>query len=257
MKYHIDTIPVWDAMHLDSECPLCALRRSTERLLISRSLGASVMSPDTRIRVNDLGFCPQHHQMMHLQPGGNRLGHGLMMLSHLQTLRPRVSQALKAGGGQGQGGGFSRLFRRQASASVGGGSPLQPLCAGCTVCEELETQSKRQAASLLHLWNTEAAFREAFLASKGLCLPHTELTLAMSGELLSGERLASYAQAAGQLLEDSLTRLEEELAWFTQKFDYRNAQKDWGTSRDALERVVNKLRGWCLGPEPMQDEQKA
>ena len=30
MRYHIDTIPVWDAMKLEGECLLCALERKTE-----------------------------------------------------------------------------------------------------------------------------------------------------------------------------------------------------------------------------------
>ena len=30
MRYHIDTIPVWDAIKLDGECFLCALKRKTE-----------------------------------------------------------------------------------------------------------------------------------------------------------------------------------------------------------------------------------
>ena len=30
MRYHIDTIPLWDAMKLDGECLLCALERKTE-----------------------------------------------------------------------------------------------------------------------------------------------------------------------------------------------------------------------------------
>ena len=29
MRYHIDTIPVWDALKLEGECFLCALRRKT------------------------------------------------------------------------------------------------------------------------------------------------------------------------------------------------------------------------------------
>ena len=57
MKYHIDTIPVWDAMKLDGECLLCALERKTELGEADRYLGASVMEPDTRIQVNEKGFC--------------------------------------------------------------------------------------------------------------------------------------------------------------------------------------------------------
>ena len=52
MKYHIDTIPLWDAVKLDGECPLCALSRKLELGEVERYLGASVMEPDTRIQVN-------------------------------------------------------------------------------------------------------------------------------------------------------------------------------------------------------------
>ena len=38
MRYHIDTIPVWDAVKLDGECPLCALRRKLELGEVERFL---------------------------------------------------------------------------------------------------------------------------------------------------------------------------------------------------------------------------
>ena len=50
------------------------------------------------------------------------------------------------------------------------------------------------------------------------------------------------------LLENEKT--EQDLEGCSLKFDYRNADKPWGDSRDALERTVNKLRGWCIGAEP-------
>lgn len=256
MKYHIDTIPIWDALHTNSECPLCALRRKTERLLIARNLGAAVMSPDTRLKVNEKGFCPHHQVMLYNQPGGNRLGHGLMMLSHLQTLRPKLERALNKPGQSGHAKtGLARMFSRAGNNQAEQArSPLSDLAESCLICDELRVQSQRQAASLLHLWKTDKAFRDAFARSKGLCLSHTELTIAMADELLAGNTLETYIKTARALLSESLARLEEELNWFTQKFDYRNAQKPWGDSKDALERTVNKLRGWCLGSEPMQDE---
>ena len=42
MRYHIDTIPVWDAAKIDGECLLCALQRRVELQQIEYSLGASV-----------------------------------------------------------------------------------------------------------------------------------------------------------------------------------------------------------------------
>ena len=86
MRYHIDTIPVWDAMKLDGECFLCALRRKLELGEVDRYLGASVMEPDTRIQVNDIGFCARHQVLLYEQK--NRLGHALMMHTHLkETIR--------------------------------------------------------------------------------------------------------------------------------------------------------------------------
>ena len=42
---------------------------------------------------------------------------------------------------------------------------------------------------------------------------------------------------------DALGRVEKDLEWFTLKFDYRNRDKPWGNSQDAVERSVNKMRG--------------
>ena len=252
MKYHIDTIPVWDAVKAGTECPLCALRRKTERLLVDRSLGASVMSPETRIRVNERGFCPAHQVMMSQTSGGNRLGHGLMMLSHLQTIRPRIDKALGESKDVQRSGGLSRLLKSSKPAAAQ--SALSVFYDKCILCEELREQEVRQAASLIHLWKTDAAFRKAFSESKGLCVPDTERVFQMADEFLSGDQLNAFKKEVSRLLSDSLKRLEDELSWFTQKFDYRNAQKPWGNSKDALERTVNKLRGWCLGNEPLQDD---
>lgn len=93
MRYHIDTIPVWDAAKIDGECLLCALQRRVELQQIEYSLGASVMEPDVRIQVNKKGFC-QHHQRM-LFKGDNRLGHALMLESHLTETQRQIKQSVQ------------------------------------------------------------------------------------------------------------------------------------------------------------------
>ena len=90
MRYHIDTIPVWDALKLEGECLLCALQRKTELGEAERYLGASVMEPDTRVQVNDKGFCPHHHAMLFQM--SNRLGHALMLESHMIETRKRTEK---------------------------------------------------------------------------------------------------------------------------------------------------------------------
>ena len=91
MRYHIDTIPVWDTLKLDGECLLCSLERKTELGEAERYLGASVMEPDVRIRVNDRGFCRKHHAMLFSM--SNRLGHALMLESHMIENRERLQKS--------------------------------------------------------------------------------------------------------------------------------------------------------------------
>ena len=94
MKYHIDTIPIWDAAKLEGECLLCALERRTELGEAERYLGASVMEPDVRIRVNDRGFCRKHHTMLYGM--SNRLGHALMLESHTIETREKLGKSFAA-----------------------------------------------------------------------------------------------------------------------------------------------------------------
>ena len=48
--------------------------------------------------------------------------------------------------------------------------------------------------------------------------------------------------------------MQEDVSWFCRKFDYRYYDEPWYNSRDAVERTVNKLRGWCVGAEPNPKE---
>ena len=52
MQYHLETIPVWEAMEKESNCPLCALYRKCEENEIDRSLGGSVKEPDAKTAVD-------------------------------------------------------------------------------------------------------------------------------------------------------------------------------------------------------------
>ncbi|MHC1785951.1 MAG: DUF6062 family protein [Christensenellales bacterium] len=244
LRYHIDTVPVWDALHQDTECPLCLLRRKTEHLLADRCLGASVMAPDTRIQVNLKGFCPTHQGMLYERQ--NRLGHALMMLSRLKEIRENIDRLPP-----GAAAPAPALFRRT------GGRPddetaraLAQMTGSCLLCEERDLTMDRYARTLLHLWKTDKAFQEAFSRSRGLCIPDAELILRLAPELLSGKARQDLRGTVDRLMRESLQRLYEELEWFTLKFDYRNQDKPWGNSRDALERTITKLRGWCVGSDP-------
>lgn len=254
MRYHIDTIPVWDAVKLDGECPLCALRRRNELIDVDRFLGGSVMEPDTRIRVNEKGFCPRHQVMLYAQK--NHLSHALMMHTHLKETMKKLTPVLNNARAAAQKSAGTPVIKRMVGKSAGkedmgqAVSDLRSLTTTCILCESIEENTRRYAYTLLHLYKTDSAFRKAFAASKGVCLPDMALLMEMAQEALSGQVLADFIEDLCAAVERNLVKLEGDIEGFTLKFDYRNADKPWGDSRDALERTVNKMRSWCVGTEP-------
>ncbi len=255
MNYHIDTIPVWDAMKRDGECLMCALERKTELGEAERYLGASVMEPDIRVQVNRKGFCRRHHAMLYGM--SNRLGHALMLESHMIETRERAGKAaqkleaaastLKNAGFAGKfgskGKGAEAVIREQAAE-------LAEIAGTCLMCDTIEENMMRYMHTFFHLYRNDSDFRSRFASGKGLCLPHTARLLeAASGELGARE-LGEFVSTVARLQTENLDRIQEDISWFIKKFDYRYEKESWGTSKDAVERTVTKLRGWSVGKEP-------
>ena len=254
MAYHLDTIPVWDAVKLEGECPLCALRRRSELIDVDRYLGASVMEPDTRIQVNQKGFCPRHQVLLYAQK--NRLGHALMMHTHLKETRRRLGPLMEEARSAARRGADTPAVKRLFGKADSQGDvkqaarKLREMTDSCILCDSIEENTNRYAYTLLHLYKNDPDFRRTFSASKGVCLKDMALLMDMAQDSLSGRHLADFVNDLCAAVDRSLTKMEGDLEGFTLKFDYRNADKPWGDSRGSLERTVNKLRGWCLGDEP-------
>ena len=69
-------------------------------------------------------------------------------------------------------------------------------------------------------------------------------------EELGTKELGEFIQAMAQSEKKNLDRIQEDISWFIKKFDYRFENEGWKNSKDAVERKVNKTRGWCVGKEP-------
>lgn len=244
MQYHLDTIPVWEAMELESDCPMCALYQKCEDSEIERSLGGSVMEPDARIRVNERGICAKHHQKLFQMQ--NRLGHALLVDSHAKELLKKTEKLSKLlppedgrrslfGGGKG---GLEPLI-----------SALDEMNAACVVCEDIASHMERYYYTFLHLWKKDAAFRGKWEKSRGVCLPHASELLRRAQKHLNAADQRAFAQSLLALVQATLQQDEKDLEWFTLKFDYRNQDKPWGNSRNALERTINRIRGNCVSSE--------
>ena len=259
MRYHIDTIPVWDAMKLDGECLMCALERKTELGEAERYLGASVMEPDVRVKVNDRGFCRKHHAMLFSM--SNRLGHALMLESHTIEIREKlakISASLNKSAAQLKNSGIADKLNGKNKAATTDiqkqAQAVAEMADSCLMCETIEENMNRYMHTFFHLYQNDTEFRSRFEKSKGLCLPHLGKLLETATQELGAKELGQFVETVARLEQENMDRIQEDISWFIKKFDYRYENESWKNSKDAVERTVNKARGWCVGKEPVDTE---
>lgn len=246
MKYTLDTIPVLDAYKTGCECPLCRLRILCEDQYVDSMLGSAYMEPECRVKTNEVGFCARHFELMYNRR--NRLGLALMTHTHMQEVISSLEGILQTSASSPRSGFLSSL-RPGAKGDDGVPQKIRKRIGGCVICDQMHTAIERYAYTIAQLYFSNPEFKTLFDGSKGFCLPHLALVLELADQTLSGSQASAFKKAVAALELDNLKRIEGELEWFTLKFDYRNADKPWGNSHDAVERSVNKLMGACVGDD--------
>jgi len=236
MREHLDTIPIWDAYKADAECPLCRLEHINEASYVENFLGASVMEPSTRVEVNKKGFCQNHFRQMF--DAGNRLGLALIADTYMRDTIALLADDAKKRASQPGKSRIAKIAGRHEHDD-----PVLHVTDTCILCERLKNTMERYAYTIIYMWRHESEFRRAFESSKGFCIPHYARLLALTPDHLNGRDECEFIASLTALQMKNLARVEEELTWFTQKFDYRNKDKPWGNSQDAVERAILKLRG--------------
>ncbi len=242
-KYELETIPIWDAYDQKTECPLCMLEEKARKRYLAFFLGNSVMAPNIRVEVNRTGFCPTHFRQL-FNAANNRHPLSLVTHTHLKDLiddysliEERLKSIPKKPG---------KLFRKRLERYLHLAEKRER---SCMICERLERTLDRYVFTIVYLWKTKDDFVEAFRASKGFCYHHVRRVAEMARHVLGRSKLQVFISELVTLQSASMHRLEGELQWYTQKFDYQNDDKPWGTSRDALERAIQKLTGLVVREE--------
>lgn len=243
MKQHIDTAPVWESYRQDCECPLCLLYAKVEASNVDYFLGESVMEPSQRIEVNKKGFCAGHFKLMY--DAGNRLGLALMthtyMKQTIEALRDNAKRAKDAAAAEAGKPIFKRLGGQKGAGLSEAAGEVRRIEETCLLCDRIAENMERYMYTLLYMYKHEAEFPALFANSKGMCLTHYAQALDMAPKHLSGEVLKRFVDTLTDIEMKNFDRLEGEIEWFTNKFDYRNQDKPWGNSRDAVKRSINKL----------------
>lgn len=229
MKEKLYTIPVNEAFHLDSECPVCVMRRNLERAAVEFTLGPSYMEDDVRLVTDKVGFCARHAKELYGQQ--NRLGLALIMKTHMDEMIKEVElQAKKPAIGGG-------LFKKKDLPVV---EYLKKLENSCFVCSRVEDVFDRHVATVFYLYEKESEFRAKFAASKGFCSSHYALLYEDAQTQLSGKLQTEFIDVLNRLYLENMKRVRDDLDWFIDKFDYRYADEPWKNSKDALPRTLQK-----------------
>ena len=232
LKEKIYNIPLTDAFAEDSECPFCVLERKLEEEAVEYALGASMMEPDSRVVSNEKGFCRRHFTMM-----GNlskALPLGLVLDTHLDHVVKQLEAAAQTQPARG-------MFKKANSAREEMLAVFNKVNESCAICDKINGTLSKFAQTFWMMLAAENDFREKVLAGKGFCLPHFALLLETAPLELSGSKLERFTGEVAKLELDNLKRVGEDVNWFTKKFDYRNQDAPWKTSKDALPRTMEKL----------------
>lgn len=233
MKEKIYTIPINEAIEENSECPFCSIAKKLETETVEYTLGAAMMEPDYRILCNEKGFCNHHSSLLFKQP--NKLSLALIMDSHFEELRKNLSAFEKELNPSKRKNGF---FKKTPAASVFS-KASRP---SCVICDKINNTIERYAEVFFYMWKNDNAFCSRVLNSKGFCMPHFYYLTEKAEIYLKNPQ--DFIIPAFEKQKAELERIQKEIHHFTLKFDYRNKDMDWGTSKDAPIRSLEKTAGF-------------
>lgn len=251
MKEKLYTIPVSEGFETEDECPFCAMARTEEQRAIRyfAGPGASYMEPDVRAATDKAGFCGMH--MKKLYDYGNALGAALMLQTYYAGLFEEMQAQLENYDLPPQKGLFNK--KRPQAEEAPYWVRLQGRIHSCAICEKVDYNMARYMDTFFYLLK-EPEFRSKVENCKGFCLRHFTELLEAAEEHLPNAQREWFLKTVPHLMLENLARVKGDLDWMIAKYDYRNASKPWGNSRDALQRAMQKLQGIYPADPPYKND---
>lgn len=245
MKESIYTIPLMDAFNAKDECPFCFLEREAEQHAIEFILGAgaSYMEDDIRADTDKNGFCRHHYKMMY--DYGNRLGASLILGTHFKKLNEELKKQVEEFKPQ-KTSFLNRMKKTNLSmmeSTTNIGHWVDEKLSICYVCDHFRSNYERYLDTFFDMYKSNPDFAKLFQESKGFCLPHFKDLVETAEKKLNDKQKESFYPVLFRLMEENMKRLEDEVNWFAAKNDYLNKDKDWGNSRDSVQRCMQKAAG--------------
>ncbi|MFQ5596301.1 MAG: DUF6062 family protein [Anaerolineae bacterium] len=226
----------------EAGCPLCRLRRDSERRYLFGFLWENVNDGSIRKHlVQALGFCPDHAwQLQEIEQ--TRWSDGLGTAIVYEDLTNRALKALQTYRDtladrrlplrerlRGWVGGLvdDRGPARHDRASAQGPADLVPR-ATCRACDIGDDADRRYVAWLVRDCVESADLHQAYQDSDGLCLPHLRQALAEEGDPEAARFLVDVAiEHAGNLVEDLSEYIRKHIHEYRREPMSDNERESW------------------------------
>lgn len=233
MKEKLYTIPVNEAFHEDTECPICLMKKTLEDNAIDFTMGPSYMEDDVRAETDKTGFCSRHIEKLY--ENQNRLGLALMLKTHMDKTIKDIEK-LSSGNSKISSPSF---FKKRTETS-GVKAYIDHLDDSCYICEKINNTFDRYIDTIFSLYQNDADFRNKFKQSKGFCTSHYGLLYQEAPKHLNADKTEEFINSLNTLYLENIKRVRDDLEWFIDKFDYRYVNEPWKNSKDALPRTMVK-----------------
>lgn len=241
MKEQLYTIPLNDAVNANDECPFCFIERKLEQDLLDFTLGSgsSYMESDVREQTDKAGFCRYHSRKMFQY--GNTLGNAWILKTHYHQMNKELASEIK--NFKPVKMSFLDKFKRSKDINNSMTAWTYEKQQSCYICKQYEDTYARYLDTFFFLYKKDDEFRNKIATSKGFCLAHFGDICQSAVEKLSEKEQKDFFDMVFKLMQDNMLRLEEDVSWLVEKFDYRNQDADWKNSKDANQRGMQKLKG--------------
>lgn len=241
MKEQIHTIPIADALENAGECPFCYIEKRTEDHVMDFALGhgASYMESDIRDMTDREGFCRAHFKKMF--DYGNALGNAwilkTMYMRHIEEMN-KAFKDFKPDAAPSKGG----LFKKSTS-----GNSITDWIdkreSTCFICDSVNKTFNAYMKTFFSMYETEPEIKEKLKNTNGFCLDHLKVVLHGADNYLKPDKRKEFYDLVMPMTKENMQRIYEDVAWFIEKYDYKNKDADWKNSKDAIQRAMQKLRG--------------
>ncbi len=242
MKEQIHTIPINDALDNAGECLFCYIERRTEEHAMNYVLGpgASYMEADIRELTDKAGFCRTHFKKMF--DYGNALGNAWILKTHYRHIIDEMNKELKdfKPGKPAKKGLFSKPVSDSTNSIV---SWIKEKECSCFICDSVQNTFDAYLKTFFTMYQKDAAIREKFWNTKGVCLSHCANLLEGADKYLTAKEQEEFYERFLPMQTSNMERIYEDISWFIEKYDYKNKDADWKNSKDAVPRGMMKLKG--------------